>query len=530
VSVSGVLVVARDITDRIVAAEQLRAREAMLAETEQLAGIGSWRWDVAADVVEWSDQLYRIFGMQRNGALRARNFFERVHPEDVAAVRTVVEQGLAAAKPFEFDHRIIREDGTVRSLHSLGRVATGGSGSISVIGSVQDITERTSLTDQLRQAQKMEAVGRLAGGISHDFNNILMVMKTYADILEESIDKDDTARRKDIVQISKAIERASALTRQLLVFSRRQPVEMQSMDINRAVTSFEGMIARLVGEDIEVRTKLARELWPVKADPGQIQQILMNLLVNSRDAMPDGGLVTIETSNVEVGPEYTRTHMIEAGSYAMLAVTDSGEGMTREVQSQVFEPFYTTKPPGHGTGLGLSIVYGIVKNSNGHVWLYSEPEKGTTIKIYLPRTDLAPHQSDYPVPRQEMRGGSESILLVEDEESVREALSLTLRDRGYTVIEASNGADAMKIFEDLDSRVDLVVTDMVMPEVGGRDLARRVLELRPKTPVLFMSGYAEDSVAARGMPLRAAAFLEKPFTASALLLKTREMLDRRLVS
>jgi PAS domain S-box-containing protein len=524
--VSGVLIVARDITERLIAAEQLQAREAMLAETEQMADIGSWRWHLAEDRVEWSDQLYRIFGMERKSVLRSQEFFERVHPEDLSRIRLAVERGLATGTDFEFDHRIVRTDGTVRSLHSLGRVLSDSAGlPTAVVGSVQDITERTSLTDQLRQAQKMEAVGRLAGGISHDFNNIMMVMKTYADILEESVGAVNPKHRRDVEQISKAIDRASALTRQLLVFSRRQAVEVSAMNLNKAIGSFEGMISRLVGEDVDVRTKLQPDLWMVNADGGQIQQIIMNLVVNSRDAMPHGGVVTIETSNVEVGPEYTRTHMIEAGSYAMIAVTDSGVGMTREVQSKVFEPFFTTKDPGSGTGLGLSIVYGIVKQSKGHVWIYSEPGKGTTVKIYLPRAAAPDEGLQAPAPQQDVKGGTERILLVEDEETVRDALSLTLRTRGYTVIEARNGAEALRIWESDDQSVDLVVTDMVMPEVGGRDLAKRVLELKPETPVLFMSGYTEDSVAASGMPLRASAFLEKPFTASALLLKAREMLD-----
>jgi signal transduction histidine kinase len=386
-----------------------------------------------------------------------------------------------------------------------------------------------SSEEQLRHAQKMEAIGGLAGGIAHDFNNILTAIRTYNNFLLEDLPEGNPSRR-EAAGIAKAVDHAANLTRQLLAFSRRQIMQPRAMSLNEAVNGLEQMLARVLGSSIQIVTTLDGSLGTVNADPGQIEQVLMNLALNARDAMPEGGRLRIETSNATLDGAYMKQHgAAEPGEYVMIAVRDTGTGMDRETQARIFEPFFTTKESGKGTGLGLAMVYGIVKQSGGYVWVYSEPGHGTTFKIYLPRVD----DSVQPIHREPRRiadlHGTETILLVEDEEPVRETSARLLRRAGYTVFETTNGAEALEMYEEKSSAVDVIVTDMVMPAMGGRDLARSVRMIDPGIPIVFVSGYTDDDeLRQTGLDSRSF-FMEKPFAPEDLLLKVREAVAARAV-
>ena len=385
-----------------------------------------------------------------------------------------------------------------------------------------DITQQQELQVQLQQSQKMDAIGRLAGGVAHDFNNLLGVIIGYGERLLRRLPSPD---RREINEVLKAAEHAASLTRQLLAFSRRQVLKPRVLDLNAVVGEMDGMLRRIIGEDIDLVTVLQDGLGQVKADPGQIQQVVMNLAVNARDAMPKGGRLTIETGNAELDESYTSAHLaVRSGHYVMLAVTDSGMGMDAATQARIFEPFFTTKEAGKGTGLGLSTVFGIVKQSEGNVWVYSEPQRGTTFKIYLPRVDEV--VEDQPAQEAETAaGGSETILLVEDSDSLRELGREILEEHGYKVIEASSGAAALEALARHTGSLDLILTDLVMSGMSGRELADQVTRLRPGTKVIFMSGYTDDALGHHGVLETGTAFVEKPFTIDGLLRKVRDVLD-----
>jgi len=389
---------------------------------------------------------------------------------------------------------------------------------------IRDVTERTQLEAQFRQAQKMESIGRLAGGVAHDFNNLLAVIMGHADLLAVDTGPEHPLyRRIDLIQ--KAATHAADLTKQLLAFSRKQVLAPRILDLNAVVTGIEPMLKRLIGEDVGLVIAPAPDLECVKADPAQITAIVLNLAVNARDAMPDGGKLTIETDNVELDEAHAHRHPESApGRYVMLAVSDTGVGMDEETRSRIFEPFFTTKGPGEGTGLGLATVYGIVKQSNGNIGVYSEPGRGTTFKIYLPRVEGRAETVAVEQPGSWL-GGSETILLVEDNDTVRRLFCEILRSRGYTVLEARNGADALEFTQRYHGPIDLLVTDVVMPEMGGCELARRLRDARPRMKVLYMSGYAADSIVHRGVLEEGAAFLPKPMKADTVRRKVREVLD-----
>jgi two-component system cell cycle sensor histidine kinase/response regulator CckA len=385
-----------------------------------------------------------------------------------------------------------------------------------------DITEQQELQVQLQQSQKMDAIGRLAGGVAHDFNNLLGVIIGYGERLLRRLPSPD---RREIGEVLKAAEHAASLTRQLLAFSRRQVLKPRVLDLNAVVAEMDGMLRRIIGEDINLVTSLPDGLGQVKADPGQIQQVVMNLAVNARDAMPKGGRLTIETGNAELDESYTSAHLaVRPGHYVMLAVTDSGMGMDAATQARIFEPFFTTKEAGKGTGLGLSTVFGIVKQSEGNVWVYSEPQRGTTFKIYLPRVDEVVEEQ----PASELEtaaGGIETILLVEDSDSLRELGREILEEHGYKVIEASSGTAALEALARHAGSLDLILTDLVMSGMSGRELADQVTRMRPGTKVLFMSGYTDDALGHHGVLDAGTAFVEKPFTIDGLLRKVRDVLD-----
>jgi len=399
---------------------------------------------------------------------------------------------------------------------------------IAIQRALQEKAERIArgrLEEQLQQAQKMEAIGRLAGGVAHDFNNLLTVISGYSQLILDRLSSDDPTRAH-VFQIKEAGDRAAALTRQLLAFSRKQVLSPQVLDLNRIIAGINKMLPRLIGENIEMVTMGFPGLSCVKADPGQIEQVIMNLAVNARDAMPQGGRLTIETANVELGANYPGQHpVVVPGLYVMLAVSDTGTGMGPEVKSRVFEPFFTTKEQGKGTGLGLSTVYGIVKQSGGYIWVYSEPGKGTTFKIYLPASTEAAEAAKKTEERLRVTGGPETVLVVEDNDSVRSFVRGVLESRGYTLLEAGGGEEALKLIENHPDPIHLLLTDVVMPRMSGPELAAHLAPLHPEAKVLYMSGYTDNAIVQHGALDAGTHFLQKPFVPETLARRIREVLD-----
>lgn len=421
---------------------------------------------------------------------------------------------------------ILRPDGT-RSAGAMRVVSFEWNGEPAFLASIRDITEikeKRALEDQLRQAQKLESVGRLAGGIAHDFNNILTVILGYGDLLQESVPANSSSR-KLVEQICSAGNRAAKLTRQLLAFSRQEILQPRILDLNTSVSESGDFIQRLIGEDIQVRKVLAPSLWKVKVDPSCVSQIIMNLAVNSRDAMPSGGTLTIETQNVKMDAGYIERHApAVAGDYVMLAVTDTGMGMDRQTQAQIFDPFFTTKEKGKGTGLGLATVYGIVKQSGGFIWVYSERGQGTTFKIYLPRAEGTQASSRETV-HGRARTGTETVLVVEDDHDLRGLAILFLESAGYKVLTAHSPEQALATVASHEADIHLLLTDVILPGMNGRVLAEKIVQSRPGIKVLYVSGYTDDTIVRQGIMDKEVAFLQKPYTREALASKAREVLD-----
>jgi two-component system cell cycle sensor histidine kinase/response regulator CckA len=401
----------------------------------------------------------------------------------------------------------------------------GSEGVIGLVGISRDVTQQRRLEEQLTQSQKMEAIGLLAGGVAHDFNNLLVVIESYSELLLQDLPEGDS-KRDDIREILGAGRRASALTRQLLAFSRRQVLQTSLLDLNEIVANIEKMLRRIIGEDVDLVTDLDPALGTIKADPGQIEQIIVNLTVNARDAMPKGGKVVIETRNLELDEDYAELHAgVKAGHYVMLAVTDTGTGMDEATQKRIFEPFFTTKEVGKGTGLGLSTVYGIAQQSGGHIWVYSELNRGTSFKTYFPRADAKTASSGSRIPKAQTHNGVGTILLVEDDEAVRNVTARVLRERGYTVFETRRPSEARAVCQDRSKSIDLLLTDIVMPETSGPRLAEELSQFNPQMRVLFMSGYAGAALEHAGWLDDGAAYLEKPFSPAILAEKVRTLLE-----
>jgi PAS domain S-box-containing protein len=379
--------------------------------------------------------------------------------------------------------------------------------------------------DQLRQAQRMEAIGRLAGGIAHDFNNLLTAIQGHAQFLIEALDE-ESASAQDALEIKRSADRAASLTRQLLAFSRRQEMELSVVDLNGIIADMGALLRRVINEDIMLHTTFEDDLWPVHADPGQIEQVVMNLVVNARDALPSGGTITIRTSNIDIDDELADRKLdLRPGPYVLLTISDNGIGMDRDTQAHIFEPFFTTKQPGKGTGLGLATVYGIVKQSGGHIWVYSEPGRGTTFKIYLPRVAGTGEVKQRQVKYADAAKPGETVLLIEDEVAVRTLARRVLESRGFKVLDAGTGAAAMQIAQEHDGPIHLMLCDVVLPDMNGREIGERIIALRGETRPLFMSGYTDDDAKLQGVIGARAPFLEKPFTPDLLTRRVREVLD-----
>ena len=515
------LALVNDITDRRRAEQALRASEERYRVLMESAEDAIFVIDAGGRMVQANAAAERLLARPRNEIL-GREFPTIAAPDQRDQVRNGIRKTLKGEGMHGEEQRALRSDGTLVPIEiSASAVEVGGEGLVLAI--VRDISEQTSMAEQLRLSQKMEAVGQLAGGVAHDFNNLLTAILGYSQILAGEL-RGNPDHFAAVEEIRKAGERAAGLTRQLLAFSRKQMLEPRLLDLNEVVRHIQEMLSRLIGEDIQVVIRLDPALGSVRADAGQIQQVLMNLAVNARDAMPRGGRLAIETANVELDETYAQTHVqVQPGPYVVLAISDNGVGMDEATRDRIFEPFFTTKEKGRGTGLGLSTVYGIVKQSGGYIWVYTEPGKGTTFKVYLPRL-FVPAESLTPVEAVVAPSvGTETILLVEDEDSVRALARRTLEAKGYRVVEAADGARALQIAPAL--KVDLLLTDMVLPGMGGSEIAARVLAIHPRSKVLFTSGYTDDGIVRRGLMERGSAFLEKPFTPDVLARKVRDVLD-----
>jgi PAS domain S-box-containing protein len=523
----------RDVTERRRAEDRLRETLSVLSATldatndgilvvDRQGKITSFNrrfvemWSIPPDIVESRDDnraLEYVLDQLRDAA----GFISKVrelyaHPEDESFDLLEFKDG----KIFERYSKPQRIGG-----ESVGRV-----------WSFRDITERRRAEqalrqseEELRQAQKMEAIGRLAGGVAHDFNNLLTAILGNSSLILDGLGPVDP-RRQSAMEIQKAAERAAGLTRQLLAFSRKQMLELKVLDMNEVIVDVEILLRRLVGEHVELVRVPARDLGRVKVDPSQLEQVVLNMVVNARDAMPDGGKLIIETANVQVDYALAERHPpLHPGPYVMLAVSDTGVGMDEDTQRHIFEPFFTTKERGKGTGLGLSTVYGIVRQCEGYVWVYSQPGRGSTFKIYFPRVEGAPEREETVIAPPAVASGTESVLLVEDEEIVRALVRNTLTRHGYRVLEAANGAQALDLAARFTGPIQLLLTDIVMPGLSGPDLAERLTRMRPGLRVLYISGYTEEGLTAHGMPGAGVSFLQKPFTLDALARKVREALD-----
>jgi len=524
-----------DITERKRDEEALRKSEERYRTILENIEDGYFEVDLHGNFTFFNDSLCRMLGYSRDEMIGMGNQ-QYTDQENRKKLFQAFNEVYRTGEPTKgFDWEVITKNGTkLFGEVSVSLIKDSKGQPIGFRGIARDITERkraekemAELQEQLRQSQKIEAIGRLAGGIAHDFNNLLTVIKGYSQLSLLDLNESDPLWG-NIQEIQKATQRAADLTRQLLAFSRRQILDLKVLDLNTLLKDLDKMLRRIIGEDIELVTLSAADLGRVKVDPGQIEQVVLNLAVNARDAMPSGGKLTIETANLELDEKYAETHMgVTPGHYVRLSVSDTGAGMSQQVKEKIFEPFFTTKEKSKGTGLGLSMVYGIVKQSSGNIWVYSEPGHGTTIKIYLPRVeeDLdtlhGRDKTDF-LPR-----GRETVLLVEDEPSVRDLAHRLLNQQGYKVLEAANGGEALRVVQEHNGEeIHLLLTDVVMPQMGGKELAEKLKTLRPNIKVLYTSGYTDDAIVHQGILEHGTYFLQKPFSLKTLSHKVREVLDR----
>ncbi|MBI2222307.1 MAG: response regulator [Acidobacteria bacterium] len=523
--------VQRVMDERRLEADKYRA-EAALRESEErtrfalnAASVGVWEADLRTGAVRWSEMLEALHGMAPGtfgGTFEA--FLDRIHPDDRADVAKAIDEATRHHTDSNVLYRTQWPDGTTHWISEMGKTFYDDAGMpVRSAGIGLDVTERHMLEEQFRQAQKVESIGQLAGGVAHDFNNLLTAIQGYCELLASELGS-DSRHQNDIAEIRHASERAAALTRQLLAFGRRQILEPRVLDLRDSLRGIEPMIRRLIGEDLDVVFHTSDEAARVKADPGQVEQVILNLALNARDAMPQGGSLLLEVTTADLDESYARRHVsVRPGRYVMLSVSDTGVGMHAETQARIFEPFFTTKPRGRGTGLGLSTVYGIVKQSGGNIWVYSEPGHGSTFKVYLPRVEETVDQPTS-LPAPDILTGSETILVVEDEPGVRELVRKVLERYGYRVLVAATPVEALALGEQYNEPIDLLMTDVVLPEMSGRSLASQMVTSRPRMRVMYMSGYTENAIVHHGVLDADTPFLQKPFTPDALARKVRAVL------
>src|SRR3972149_2739834 len=520
---------AEDITKRKQIEDEIIKSRASLSNAQKIASLGDWEWDIVKNELRWSDEIYRIFSVEPqhfNATYDA--FLDSVHPEDRGLVRMAVNNALLGKKPYSIDHRIILPDGTVRVVHEQSEVVFDKAGkAIMMTGTVQDITERKKLEEQFRHAQKMEAIGQLAGGIAHDFNNILTAVNGYANLL--LVKKGDAILVKSYTDhILNLSEKAAKLVRDLLSFSRRQPVFIRPTDLNELIREVETIMLHLIGENIEFTANLSDEGITVQIDPPQIEQVLMNLATNARDAMPSGGKLTISTQPAGVDNEFIKRYGAgKAGQYTLQTSADNGMGMDEATQKKIFEPFFTTKEVGKGTGLGLSMVYGIIKQHGGFINLRSKPASGTTFYIYLPMTEHAEidakrHTEEVFIPKRE----TGVVLLAEDETAVRDVTKLILEEHGYTVIEAADGDDAINKYMENKDKIQLLILDVMMPKKSGKAVYEEISKMSPDIKVIFLSGYARNVINVEEIIGHGWSILSKPVSSDELLNKISEVLNK----
>jgi two-component system, cell cycle sensor histidine kinase and response regulator CckA len=533
----GIFVLSLDVTGRAQAERELRKSEERLRQAVRVSGTGIFDHDHSSSLVYWSPEEYAIYGWDPVAPVTVSKYLAAVHPDDRERIAAAVRRAHDPAGDgfFDVEHRLVRPDGSVRWTNIRSQTFFEGEGEgrhpVRTVGAATDITDRkqseadkAKLEARLFQAQKMESIGRLAGGVAHDFNNLLTVINGYTDVLLKRLDADPA--QGALSEIQKAGRRAAELTQQLLAFSREQVTVPKVLNLNHVIRDLENLLRRLIGEDIVLVTVLNPELGPVMADPGQVLQVLMNLAANSRDAMPQGGHLKIETANVYLDDRYTSEHPEAVpGPYVRLTVSDSGAGMDAETRAHIFEPFFTTKRIGQGTGLGLATVYGAVKQAGGFIRVCSEPGKGATFQIYLHRTEEAieiEEASGRPAGKWQ---GEETILLVEDQPELRKMVRMILESYGYRVLEAGNADEALRQSDRWTERIHLMLTDVVMPGMNGWDLANRLKPLRPQMKVIYMSGYSPtttfNEIKAAGID-----YLQKPLSLDDLVSKVREVLER----
>lgn len=526
--VIGLTGVALDVTERKRAEEAQKRSETRYGFMVDKVPFAIISFDPRYNILEWNRAAERIFGWSREEAV-GKNVLELyILEENKEVMKQLLDSYAQGSDEIKANiNQNLRKDGTVITCSWQDVVIRDSEGGVAgILGTAIDVTEQARLEEQLNQAQKLESVGRLAGGMAHDFNNLLTTILGYSELIGMDESLNDTVA-EGIEDIRKSAERGARLIRQLLAFSRKQILQPRPINLNELITDLEKMLKRLIEENIDLITKLEPEIKQIEADPVQIEQVIMNLAVNSRDAMPQGGKLTIETGNVYLDEEYCRVHSgVQPGDYVLLAVSDNGCGMDEEVRRQVFDPFFTTKEVGKGTGLGLATVYGIVKQSGGYIWVYSEPEQGTVFKIYLPQIKEDQDRSTGVPKAEEAAGGKEAILLVEDDESLRGLAVKVLRKYGYAVIEAANGIEALEaVVASNRPEIDLLITDVIMPEMGGKELSGKLLERYPGIKVLYISGYTDNAIVHHGVLDEGVSFLPKPFSPISLSQKVRDTLD-----